>query len=97
MAVHPSQRDILLKAKNVNLMVALEELSWDCQTQWDSVDVEIFHRTAVKFDSLVALEQKSGITRIIRSHPLSTMNICTKFPENPFKSLLCQLFITCKI
>lgn len=39
-----------------------------------NVDVEIFH-----FDLLAALEEKSqGIIKVIRIHPLGSMNVCEK-------------------
>lgn len=43
-----------------------------------SVDVEIFHWISEDFDLLVELEEKLNV----RSDPLGTMNIFTKFHGN---------------
>lgn len=42
------------------------------------VDVDIFHRISENLDLLVALQEKSGITKVIQMHPLVTMDISTK-------------------
>ncbi len=47
------------------------------------VDVKIFYWVSENFDLLVALEEK-----VFTIHPPDTMNVCSKFHDNPSNS--CQ-------
>lgn len=50
-----------------------------CANFCDLVDVDQFGRISEKFDLLTWCEMKShGINKVIRIHPLGTMNVCTK-------------------
>ena len=39
-----------------------------------------------KFDLMMELDERQGITKVSRCHPLGTMNICIKCNGNPSNS-----------